>query len=126
MNAPKAELHEFVIQLEPGVEMRIDKAKQLVALTPSNWKVNVGGNAEITAGGNAAITASGNITLTAPSIFQNGNVTTSGKDGGAGQVTEKANRTQTGSLTINGPVTINGPLAVSGGIDGKVNGCSGC
>lgn len=147
---PAAELNEFVIQLEPGVEIRIDKEKQVLTLTPSNWIVTVGGNAsitaegnaEITAGGNisasaggdvivsadgnAQITAAGNITLSAPQIFQNGNVTTNGEGGGSGTVTETANRTQTGSLTVNGPVNINGPLSVSGGIDGKVNGCKGC
>lgn len=131
---PLAELNELVIQLENGVEIRIDKERNIVSLTPADWKVEVGGNAQITAGGNAtiqasgnaSITASGNISLTAPSIFQNGNVTTGGKGGGTGTVTETANRTQTGSLTINGPVNVNGPLSVSGGIDGKVNGCSGC
>lgn len=147
-DAPAAELGEFVIQLEPGVEIRIDKEKQVVTLTPENvntkagkgWtvecgehaRINAGGNVEVSAAGNAEIQASGHITLTAPQIFQNGNVTTKGKGGGSGTVTETANRTQTGSLTVNGPVSINGtvaisgPLSVSGGIDGKVNGCSGC
>lgn len=131
---PAAELNEFVIQLEPGVEIRIDKEKQVVTLTPENvrtkagkgWTIECGGDASITAGGNASIQASGHITLTAPHIFQNGNVTTNGEGGGSGTVSETANRTQTGSLTVNGPVNINGPLSVSGGIDGKVNGCKGC
>lgn len=122
--APVAALNEFVVQLEPGVEIRIDKEKQLVQLTPSNWKVDVGGNAEITAGGH--------VTFTAPTIYQNGNVVAGGAGGGTGTVTEKAHRTQTGSLTLNGPLTVNGGVSISGalsvssGIDGKVNGCSGC
>lgn len=134
MNAPCAELNEFVIQLENGVEFRIDKGKNIVTLSPADWKVEVGGNASIKAGGNATLEAGGNatvqaagtLTLQAPQIVKKGNETGMGADGGTGSVTENANRTQTGSLTINGPVRINGSLAVSGGIDGKVNGCSGC
>lgn len=114
MNAPVAALNEFVIQLEKGVEIRIDKQKQIVALTPSNWKVQVGGN--------ASIEAAGNITLAAPDIFQKGNVTTCGHEGGSGTVEETADRTQTGSLTLNGPLTVNGGLTVNG--DSSVSGNS--
>lgn len=132
MNAPVAALNEFVIQLEKGVEIRVDKAKQIIALTPSNWIVQVGGNAEITASGNVTVNAGQHIEQTAPTIYQNGNVVAGGAGGSTGTVTENANRTQTGSLTLNGPLNVNGQVSISGtlsvggGISGKVNGCSGC
>lgn len=120
--APTAELQEFVIQFENGVEIRIDKAQQIITLTPQNvktsagknWTVLAGGNAQITAGQNATISAGGNITLSAPQIFQQGNVTTGGAEGKMGTVEENANRTQNGSLTINGNVSISGNLSTSG------------
>lgn len=67
MNAPAAELNEFVIQLEPGVEIRIDKEKQVVTLTPENvkteagknWTIKAGDNVDIEAGKNAHIKALG-------------------------------------------------------------------
>lgn len=41
-NAPKDELNEMVIQLEPGVEIRIDRQKQLVTLTLENINAEAG------------------------------------------------------------------------------------
>ncbi len=119
---PCAELKEFVIQLENGVEIRIDKEKQIVTLTPQNvkteagkgWTVKAGDNASIEAGSKATITAGGEITLEAPQIFQNGNVTTKGAGGSVGTVEENANRTQRGNLTINGNLTVNGNTSTSG------------
>lgn len=139
-NAPKAELNEFVIQLEKGVEIRIDKEKQIVSLTPANWKVEVGGNAEVNAkgdiialaGGDATVQAVGTLTLRAPEIVKEGNETSRGTGGGMGRVYEKDHREHEGSYSLNGPasikgaVVINGPLTVTGGISGKVNGCTGC
>ncbi len=124
MGAPKAELNEFVIQLEPGVEIRIDREKNVVTLTPENWTVKVGKN--------ATIEAADTITIKAPKIVKMGNETTCGPDGGLGTVEERDHRNHEGSYALNGPasisgaVTINGPLTVTGGITGKVNGCSGC
>ena len=119
---PRAELKEFVIQLENGVEIRIDKEKQIVTLTPQNvktsagkgWTVQAGDKASIEAGSKATIIAGGEITLQAPQIFQNGNVTTRGAGGGTGTVEENANRTQHGNLSINGNLTVNGNLSTSG------------
>ncbi|WP_241159544.1 baseplate assembly protein [Desulfovibrio sp. ZJ200] len=131
-NAPKADLNELVIQLEPGVEIRIDKEKQVVTLTSSNWKVNVGGNAEVTAGGDATVQAGGTLTLKAPEIIKEGNETARGTGGGLGTVHERDHREHEGSYSLRGPanitgaVVIDGPLTVTGGINGKVNGCSGC
>lgn len=85
MRAPKADLNEFIIQLEPGVSIHIDKKKQIVTLTPENvnteagknWTVKAGDNAEIEAGKDASINAKGGevkisgatlITLAAPLI----------------------------------------------------------
>jgi hypothetical protein len=63
MDAPEAALNEFVIQLEPGVEIRIDRQKRIVMLTPesvsteagNNWTVNVGGDVSINASGVVSI-----------------------------------------------------------------------
>ena len=44
MNAPKAALNEFVIQLENGVEIRIDKEKRVVTLTPQDVRTEAGKN----------------------------------------------------------------------------------
>ncbi|AAS95584.1 baseplate assembly protein [Nitratidesulfovibrio vulgaris] len=112
--APLAEVGEFVIQLEKGVEMRIDTGKRIVSMTPADWLVQVGGN--------ATVQAEGSITLQAPQIIQRGNVTGEGHNGGKGTVSEHADRTITGSLTINGPVAINGGLSVDG--DSTVSGNS--
>ena len=81
MDAPAAALDEFVIQLEPGVEIRIDRQKHVVTLTPENvrteagqdieatagknWTVQAGDNAEITAGANINVSSAMNMTLTA-------------------------------------------------------------
>jgi len=124
MDAPEAALNEFVIQLEPGVEIRIDKEKQIVMLTPSNWIVTIGGNANITAKGNVDVTAEGGhvavsgakeIILSAPTIYQNGNVVTGGqKIGSKGKVKECVDREQDGYLTITGNIKIGGSLTVAG------------
>lgn len=85
MRAPKVDLNEFIIQLEEGVSIHIDKKKQIVTLTPENvnteagknWTVKAGDNADIEAGKDASITAKGGevkisgatlITLAAPLI----------------------------------------------------------
>lgn len=116
MNPPRAELNEFVIQLENGVEIRIDKEKQVVTLTPSNWKVNVGGNAEITAGGDATIQAGGTLTLRAPEIVKEGNETARGTGGGMGTVYERDHREHEGSYSLHGPATIAGDVVIAGNL----------
>lgn len=105
---PKAELEEFVIQLEPGVEIRIDKDKKIVTLTPEDAKTETGKMWTIRAGQEAVIEA--------PQITLKGNVTTTGGDGAA-SVEENGNRTQNGSLVINGPLSVNGDISCSGNID---------
>lgn len=50
MNAPHAELNEFVIQLENGVEIRIDKEKRIVTLTPQNVATEAGKGWTVKAG----------------------------------------------------------------------------
>lgn len=119
--APIADLNEFVVQLEPGVELRIDKQKQIVTLTPQNvatkagkgWTVNAGEDAVIEAK-TATIKGAETITIAAPDIYQEGNVTTSGTDGSSGNVTETASRTQHGNLTINGNLHVNGNTTTTG------------
>lgn len=68
MDAPEAELDEFVIQLEPGVEIRIDKKKQIITLTPENVNTTAGKNWTVIAGDNATIEAGKEATLKAGSI----------------------------------------------------------
>ena len=119
--APVADLNEFVVQLEPGVELRIDKKKQIVTLTPQNvatkagkgWTVNAGEDAVIEAK-TATIKGAETITIAAPDIYQEGNVTTNGTDGSSGNVTETASRTQHGNLTINGNLHVNGNTTTTG------------
>jgi hypothetical protein len=81
MGAPVAALNEFVIQLQPGVEIRIDMLRHIVMLTPEstrtkagknmdaaagiNWTVIAGVGASIKAGVDATITAGDNATITA-------------------------------------------------------------
>lgn len=65
MDAPEAELNEFVIQLEPGVEIRIDRRKQVVTLTPENVNTEAGKNWTVKAGNNATVTAGDNVTIQA-------------------------------------------------------------
>lgn len=68
MDAPEAELNEFVIQLEPGVEIRIDKNKQIITLTPQNIVNNAGSNWTIVAGKNATIKAGKNVSIQSSEI----------------------------------------------------------
>lgn len=127
MNPPRAELNEFVIQLENGVEIRIDKEKQVVTLTPQDIRSGAGKNWTVKAGDNATIEArtalvkgAQSVTLEAPDIYQNGNVTTGGAEGRPGTVTETAVRTQYGSLTINGNLTVNGNSYAASRSGGKI------
>lgn len=117
--APECELDEFVIQLEPGVEIRIDKEKKIVSLTTKDVDTKAGENVNTEAGQNWTIKAGQVATIEAPQIMLIGNVTTRGKDGQAA-IEENGDRTQNGNLTINGN------LSVSGMIYGRVAGCSGC
>lgn len=111
-STPNAELNEFVIQLEPGVEIRIDKEKKIITLTPMDVNTEAGQTWTVKAGTTA--------TVEAPQIILKGNVTTTDSDGGTGTVEESANRTQKGSLTLEGPFTINGTITANGDIN-----CSG-
>jgi hypothetical protein len=65
MDAPEAALNEFVIQLEPGVEIRIDKQKHIVTLTPENTRTEAGKDMDASAGINWTVVAGDNATITA-------------------------------------------------------------
>lgn len=115
MNAPHAELNEFVIQLENGVEIRIDQEKRVVTLTPQEVRTEAGKNWTVKAGQGATVEArtvfvkgAQSVTLEAPNIYQNGNVTTGGHSGGNG------NSIQNGDLTINGNLKVNGNTTTAG------------
>lgn len=117
-STPEAKLNEFVIQLEPGVEIRIDKEKKIITLTPQDVNTEAGQTWTVKAGTTA--------TVEAPQIILKGNVTTTGSDGGTGTVTETADRTQKGSLTLIGPFNVTGDISVSGSLStgGDIN-CGG-
>ena len=97
-----------------------------------SWTVKAGDNAIIQAGKEAVIEAGETLTLRAPEIVKEGNETARGTGGSMGTVYERDYREHEGSYTLQGPanitgaVVINGTLTVTGGINGKVNGCSGC
>lgn len=145
MDAPEAKLDEFVIQLEPGVEIRIDHKKQVVTLTPANvstqagknWTVIAGDNAEITAGKDATVTAGNTATVQAPKINLIGDQTSTGTAGGIGTAVERSHRKHEGSYTLKGPQNVTGQVTISGNVNvagtvsatsfvGPTAGCKGC
>lgn len=91
-DAPEAALNEFVIQLEPGVEIRIDRQKQVVTLTPENvnteagknWTVKAGDKATIIAGREATMQAGSMANIVAPLINLCGRIFCKSFDGGHG------------------------------------------
>lgn len=101
-STPNAELNEFVIQLEPGVEIRIDREKKIITLTPQDVSTEAGQSWTVKAGSVAKIEA--------PQIILQGNVTTSGQGGGMAAVEETGNRTQNGNLVINGDLVCSGNI----------------
>jgi hypothetical protein len=128
--APEAALNEFVVQLEPGVEIRIDQQKQIVTLTPENviavagkdiqgtagknWTIKAGDNASIAAGNNASMTAGSTARLAAPRIFVEGNVTMSGENGGHGTNWESGDTNHIGNYDLTGQMSIGSDLIVGG------------
>jgi hypothetical protein len=122
MDAPAAALDEFVIQLEPGVEIRIDKQKHIVTLTPENVRAEAGKdiagtagkNWTIRAGDNAAITAGKMASVTAPQINLTGNLSVTGTGGGMGTSSEKGHKNHEGSYALTGGMSISGDLIVGG------------
>ena len=129
MNAPKAELNEFVIQLEPGVEIRIDKEKQVGTLTPQNvntkagknWTVEAGDNATIMAGKEATLKAGTVANIIAPFINLFGRIMAKSYDGTGrayaefdGDVVIKGDETVRGNTETNGNNSIGGNNSVAG------------
>lgn len=116
-NAPTAELNELVIQLEKGVELRIDKQKRVVTLTPQDvraeagnaWTVKAGNNAVIEAGKEATLRAGGVVNIAAPLINLQGRVVCTSLDG-----TDKGQAEFTGNVTINGNQEITGNSRITG------------
>ena len=112
--APECGLNELVIQQTPGVSIRIEKDGSFLTVSPKNWTVEIGGNASIKAGGNATVEAAGSLTLKAPQITEQGNKTSTGYGGGAGESTETGSRRQIGNLTIEGNLSVSGNATISG------------
>ncbi len=132
-DAPAAELNEFVIQLEPGVEIRIDQKKQVVTLTPENvdtragksWIINCGNDARIVAGKNALVEAGEQLTYRAPKILREGNETATGTGGEIGTSFERAHRQHEGSYTLSGPAAITGDVVITGNLRVSGNSSAG-
>ena len=132
MDAPEAALNEFVIQLEPGVEIRIDRQKHIVTLTPetvrteagqdiqetagNNWTIQAGDNASITAGSNADIQAGQAVKVAAPRVIIAGNLTMSGAGGAPGTNVETGDKNHIGNYDLTGQLDIGGDLIVGGSI----------
>lgn len=120
--APECGLNELVIQQTPGVSIRIEKDGSFLTVSPKNWTVEIGGdasiraggNVDVHAGGNAAVEAAGSLTIKAPQITEQGNKTSTGYGGGAGESTETGNRRQIGNLTIKGNLSVSGNATISG------------
>lgn len=112
--APECGLNELVIQQTPGVSLKIEKDGSFLTVSPKNWTVEIGGNASIKAGGNATVEAAGSLTIKAPQITEQGNKTSTGYGGGAGESTETGNRRQIGNLTIEGNLSVSGNATISG------------
>lgn len=112
--APECGLNELVIQQAPGVSIRIEKDGSFLTVSPKNWTVEIGGNASIKAGGNATVEAAGSLTLKAPQITEQGNKTSTGYGGGAGESSETGSRRQIGDLTILGNLSVSGNASISG------------
>jgi phage baseplate assembly protein gpV len=115
MDAPAAELNEFVIQLEPGVEIRIDKKKHVVTLTPENTRAEAGKDMEATAGKNWTIKAGDVATVLAPQINLMGNLTVTGTDGvSSTRIQEIGDKDHRGEYALTGGMSISGNLTVGG------------
>jgi len=112
--APECGLGELIIQQTPGVSLKIEKDGSFLTVSPKDWTVEVGGNAVIKAAGNATVEAAGSLTLKATQITEQGNKTSTGYGGGAGESTETGNRRQIGNLTIEGNLSVSGNCSVSG------------
>lgn len=115
--APECGIDELIIQQTPGVSLKIEKDGSFLTISPTNWTVEIGGNATIKTGGETRIEAAGTMTLQAPEIVKIGNETCSGSGGGRGTTTENADRTTNGSLTLNGNLTVNGNISCSANIN---------
>jgi phage baseplate assembly protein gpV len=114
MDAPEAALNEFVVQLEPGVEIRVDKEKHIVTLTPENVRTEAGTDILGSAGANWTIQAGSIATVRAPQINLAGNLTISGTDGGTAAIQEVGNKNHLGDYALTGQMSISGNLSVSG------------
>ena len=148
MDAPAAELTEFVIQLEPGVEIRIDKKKHIVTLTPenvrteagkdidtsagNNWTVIAGNNATIEAGKEATLKAGSVANIVAPLINLCGRIFCKSVDGtGKGYAEFEGDVVIKGSETVTETVQVGGNTVVAGNVTASsflvpVQGCKGC
>jgi phage baseplate assembly protein gpV len=128
MDAPEAALNEFVIQLEPGVEIRIDRQKHIVTLTPETVRTEAGQDIQETAGANWTIQAGANanieagaaVNVIAPQINIEGNLTMSGAGGGSGSNKETGSKEHTGDYALSGSMTISGSLTVGGGVTAPI------
>lgn len=126
-NAPKAELNEFVIQLEPGVEIRIDREKHLVTLTPETIRAEAGKNWTIKAGKDASIEAQSVARVKAPQIELCGHVTCKSFDGkGKGFAEFEGDIRINGNQEVTGDTSTGGNSNVAGNSDAGTRSGGSC
>lgn len=126
-NAPKAELNELVIQFQPGVEMRIDKKKQLVTLTPENISAEAGKNWTIKAGKDANIEAQSVARLKSSTIELWGHVSCKSFDGKGKGIAEFYGDVRiNGSQEVTGDSSIGGNSTVAGNSDAGTRSGGSC
>lgn len=77
--APEAGLHEWVLQMEPGVSIKIDSEKRIIQMTPGEWTVQAGdvkvhssGVVEIQAAGRVSLNASGDVSISSATKISGG------------------------------------------------------
>lgn len=129
MGAPKASLNEFIIQLEPGVHILIDRDKRIVTLTPEhvraeagkNWTVRAGDNATIEAGREATLKAGTVANIAAPVINLCGRIFGKSYDGQdrayaefVGDVVIRGNQNVRENATVGGNSSVAGNSSVGG------------
>lgn len=127
--APACEVGAFIIQAEPGTYIKIDAAKKVLTITPSDVvtqaggdsTTEIGGDSTAEVGGDKTETIGGTWTISAPLIIQQGNVQSSGPGGAVGSVATKAHTSQEGSYTLVGPLKcstleITGDVVIGGNL----------
>lgn len=112
--APACEVGAFIIQADPETSIKIDAARKIIQLTPSDVETRAGGDSIAEIGGDKTETIGGTWTIKAPLIIQEGNVQSSGPGGAVGSVSTKAHTSQEGSFDLAGTMTVDNLIVREG------------